>query len=305
VKFFFILVSLFFSAPAFAKETITVYSKFNLSDVGTKQITGFIDEFNRSNGKYVLVLRSVPGAFGEASVRRAIVDARSGVKSILFNTVDIVTILKELEGKDSSFVYDKSVDLIPIQGISSTFHGLFGLPEIENVDVLVSQLKTRKEFFYGYTSIAVVPKIASEIFMKHYGLNNGKLVVYKNQADLQFAVLNKEILFAFGSITEAIHESNLKLLLSTSKSKSQFYPNVPTGIEKGILNFKYNAQTFLSIPKEFSDLGRELAPIFDSICESESYAKLLTSLKRNQSCLSESELKQFINEEYGWYLDNK
>jgi len=289
----------------FAKETITVYSKFDLSDVGTKQITGFIDEFNRSNDKYVLVLKSVPGAFGEASVRRAIVDARSGVKSILFNTVDIVTILKELETKDSTFVYDKSVDLLPIQGISSTFHGLFALPEIENVDVLVQQLRTEKEFFYGYTSSAVVPKIASEIFMKHYNLNNGKLVVYKTQADLQLAVLNKEILFAFGSITQAIHDSNLKLLLSTSKARSRFYPDVPTGTEKKILNFKYNAQTFISVPKEFAELGKELAPIFDSICKSESYGKLLVSLKRNQSCLSENELKQFITEEYGWYLDNK
>lgn len=299
------IILLLVSTPVFARETINVYSKFNLSDVGTRQINGFINEFNSLNNKYELILRSLPGAFGEASVRRTIVDARSGVKSILFNTVDIVTILKELENKDPNFVYDKSTDLIPLQGISSTFHGLFSLPQIENIENLVNQLKTEELFFYGYTSNAVVPKISSEIFMKHHQLKNGKLIVYKSQADLQFAVLNKEILFAFGSVTQAINDKNLKLLLSTSKTRSQFYPNVPTGTEKGIAQFKYNAQTFLSVPKEFSDLAKELAPEFKTICESERYGRLLSALNRNQSCLSMNELNQLITEEYSWYMYNR
>jgi tripartite-type tricarboxylate transporter receptor subunit TctC len=302
-----ILIALFlmFANVALAKETINVYSKFNLSDVGTRQINGIISQLNEVSERYVFRLNSVPGAFGEASVRRSIADARAGVKSILFTTVDTLTILKELETSDQKFVYDKNRDLIPLQGISSTFHGVFGFPDIQSIETLLDDLKTRNEFFYGYTSNAVVPKISAEILIKHYGLNNGKVVLYKSQADLQLAVINKEIAFGVGSITEAVSDNNLKLLLSTSKTRSSFFPNVPTGSEKGMMNFKYNAQTFIAIPREFDDLGRELIPLLRSACESEEYTKLLLTLKRNQSCLSQKELLQFISEEYGWYLENK
>jgi tripartite-type tricarboxylate transporter receptor subunit TctC len=302
-----ILIALFlmFADVVLAKETINVYSKFNLSDVGTRQINGIIFQLNDTSERYVFRLNSVPGAFGEASVRRSIADARAGVKSILFTTVDTLTILKELETSDQKFIYDKNRDLIPLQGISSTFHGVFGSPDIQSIETLLDDLKTRNEFFYGYTSNAVVPKISAEILIKRYGLNNGKIVLYKSQADLQLAVINKEIAFGVGSITEAVSDNNLKLLLSTSKIRSPFFPNVPTGSEKGMLNFKYNAQTFIAVPKEFEALGRELIPLLRSACESEEYTKLLLTLKRNQSCLPQKELLQFISEEYGWYLENK
>ena len=302
-----ILIALFlmFANVALAKETINVYSKFNLSDVGTRQINGIISQLNDTSERYVFRLNSVPGAFGEASVRRSIADARAGVKSILFTTVDTLTILKELETSDQKFVYEKNRDLIPLQGISSTFHGVFGSPDIQSIETLLDDLKTRNEFFYGYTSNAVVPKISAEVLIKRYGLNNGKVVLYKSQADLQLAVINKEIAFGVGSITEAVSDNNLKLLLSTSKTRSSFFPNVPTGLEKGMTNFKYNAQTFIAIPKEFDNFGKELMPMLKAACESVAYADLLKLLKRNQSCLPQKELLEFIAEEYGWYIDNK
>jgi tripartite-type tricarboxylate transporter receptor subunit TctC len=290
---------------ALAKETINVYSKFNLSDVGTRQINGIITQLNDMSDKYTFRLNSVPGAFGEASVRKSIADARVGMKSILFTTVDTLTILKELETSDQKFVYDKNRDLIPLQGISSTFHGVFGSPEVYNFDTLINQLKPQKEFFYGYTSNAVVPKLSADILIKHYGLSNGKAVLYKSQADLQLAVINKEIVFGVGSITEAVSDSNLKLLLSTSKTRSRFFPDVPVGSEKGMANFKYNAQTFISVPREFDIFGKELVPMLKAACESAEYTDLLKQLKRNQSCLSQKELLEFIAEEYGWYIDNK
>lgn len=302
-----ILIALFlmFANVTLAKETINVYSKFNLSDVGTRQINGIISQLNDTSERYVFRLNSVPGAFGEASVRRSIADARAGVKSILFTTVDTLTILKELETSDQKFVYEKNRDLIPLQGISSTFHGVFGSPDIQSIETLLDDLKTRNEFFYGYTSNAVVPKISAEVLIRRYGLNNGKVVLYKSQADLQLAVINKEIAFGVGSITEAVSDNNLKLLLSTSKTRSSFFPNVPTGLEKGMTNFKYNAQTFIAIPKEFDNFGKELMPMLKAACESVAYADLLKLLKRNQSCLPQKELLEFIAEEYGWYIDNK
>jgi len=302
-----ILIALFlmFANVTLAKETINVYSKFNLSDVGTRQINGIISQLNDTSERYVFRLNSVPGAFGEASVRRSIADARAGVKSILFTTVDTLTILKELETSDQKFVYEKNRDLIPLQGISSTFHGVFGSPDIQSIETLLDDLKTRNEFFYGYTSNAVVPKISAEVLIKRYGLNNVKVVLYKSQADLQLAVINKEIVFGVGSITEAVSDNNLKLLLSTSKTRSSFFPNVPTGLEKGMTNFKYNAQTFIAIPKEFDNFGKELMPMLKTVCENVAYANLLKLLKRNQSCLPQKELLEFIAEEYGWYIDNK
>jgi tripartite-type tricarboxylate transporter receptor subunit TctC len=300
-----IALLLMFANVALAKETINVYSKYNLTDTGTRQINGIISQLNVISDKYTFRLNSITGALGEASVRRSIADARVGMKSILFTTVDTLTILKELETNDQKFVYDKNRDLIPLQGISSTFHGVLSSPEIQDFDSLVNQLKFQNEFFYGYTSNAVVPKLSADILIKHYGLNNGKLVLYKSQADLQLAVINKEIVFGVGSITEAVSDSSLKLLLSTSKTRSRFFPDVPVGSEKGMTNFKYNAQTFIAIPREFDDLGRELIPLLKSACESEEYTKLLLTLKRNQSCLPQKELLQFISEEYGWYLENK
>lgn len=288
-----------------AKETINVYSKWNLSDVGTRQITGIISYLNDNSEKYRFRLSSVPGAFGEASVRKAIADARVGYKSILFATVDTMTILKELETSDPKFVYNKQKDLILLQGISSTSHGLVSSLKVKDFDELIQQLRSQKEFFYGHTSNSVVPKVSADAVIKHYGLNNGKLILYKSETDLQFAILNNEIAFAVGSLTEAVGGDDIKLLLSTSKTRSRFFPDVHTGLEKGIVNFKYNAQIFVSVPKEFAELGEELIPLLKAACKSEEYAKFLLTVRRNQSCLSKEQLQDFINEEYKWYLDNK
>jgi tripartite-type tricarboxylate transporter receptor subunit TctC len=293
------------NAAVSAKETINVYSKYNQSDVGTRQINGIISYLNNNSKKYSFRMNLVPGAFGEASIRKAIADARVGSKSILVTTVDTMTILKELETSDQKFIYDKHKDLIPLQGISSSSHGLVSSLPVKNLEELVHYLQNEKEFFYGYTSNAVVPKLSADAFIKYYGLNNGKVILYKSQADLQFAVLNKEITFAVGSITEAIGEDNIKLLLSTSKTRSRFFPDVPNGLEKGIMNFKYDAQLFVLVPKEFAEFGAELMPMLKAACESEEYAKHLISLKRNQNCLSKQQLQEFIDEEYKWYLDNK
>lgn len=305
MKFILLSLLLMISNPGFAKETVIVYSKYNLTDVGTRQINAFVDLLNENNKRYEFRVNSIPGAFGETSVRRAIVDARSGVKSLLFNTVDIVTVLKELQNKNAEFAYDKSVDLIPLQGLSSTFHGLFTRPDTNNIEDLVSQLKNEQQFFYGYASNSVVPKLSADSFIKYHNLINGKVVLYKSQSELEFAVLNGEVKFGVGSVTQAISKDNLKLLLSTSKSRSQFYPETPTGTERGILNFKYNAQTVLYVSKEFAGFGQEISLLLKNICNSQEYENILTSLRRSQSCLTTDQLKEFINEEYGWFIANK
>ncbi len=302
---FVLLLLLMLVSPALAKETVIVYSKYNLTDVGTRQINAFVDLLNQNNKKYEFRVRSIPGAFGETSVRRTIVDARSGVKSLLFNTVDIVTVLKELQNKNTEFAYDKSVDLIPLQGLYSTFHGLFTRPDTNDIDALVFQLRNEQQFFYGYASNSVVPKLSADAFIKYHNLINGKVVTYKSQSELEFAVLNGEIQFGIGSVTQAISKGNLKLLLSTSKSRSQFYPETPTGTERGILNFKYNAQTVIYVPKEFSAFGQEISLLLKTVCNSQEYEKMLTSLRRTQSCLTSQQLKEFIDEEYGWFIANK
>jgi tripartite-type tricarboxylate transporter receptor subunit TctC len=288
-----------------SKETIVVHSKYAVTDTAYKQLQFVVNALNETSEKYNFRISVLNGAFGEASIRRSVVDSRSGVKNIIFTSVDVFTVNKELETKDKNFTYDKNKDYILLQGLSITAHGLVSALPVENIGELVDTIKNQNEFFYGYSSNSVVTKMAIYAFLKHYNLTNGKPVTFKSQNDLHFSVLNKEVSLAVTTPEVLIASGHIRLLLSTSRTKSTFHPNIPTGIELGVENFVYNPQTFFAIPKEFENISKEIGEKLRKVCLSEGYTNLAFSLKRTPSCLNPEELRIFIDEEYKWFIKNK
>jgi hypothetical protein len=100
---------------ALSKETIVVHSKYAVTDTAYKQLQFVVSVLNETSEKYNFRISVLNGAFGEASIRRSVVDYRSGVKNIIFTSVDVFTVNKELETKDKNFTYDKNKDYILLQ----------------------------------------------------------------------------------------------------------------------------------------------------------------------------------------------
>jgi tripartite-type tricarboxylate transporter receptor subunit TctC len=290
---------------ALSKETIVVHSKYAVTETAHRQLQFVVNVLNKTSEKYNFKISVLNGAFGEASIRRSVVDSRSGIKNIIFTSVDVFTVNKELESVDKNFKYDKNKDYILLQGLSITAQGLVSALHVENIGELVDFIKKQNEFFYGYSVNSVVTKMTIYAFLKHYNLTNGKPVTFKSQNDLHFSVLNKEISLAVTSPEVLIASGHIHLLLSTGRTKSTFHPNIPTGIELGIENFVYNPQTFFAIPKEFANISKEIGEELRKVCLSEGYTNLAFSLKRTPSCLNPEELRIFIDEEYKWFIKNK
>jgi tripartite-type tricarboxylate transporter receptor subunit TctC len=300
-----IVFSLFITQFALSKETIVVHSKYAVTETAHRQLQFVVNVLNKTSEKYNFRINMLNGAFGEASIRRSVVDSRSGVKNIIFTSVDVFTVNKELESVDKNFTYDKNKDYILLQGLSITAHGLVSALPVENIGELVDTIKNQNEFFYGYSANSVVTKMAIYAFLKHYNLTNGKPVTFKSQNDLHFSVLNKEVSLAVTTPEVLIASGHIRLLLSTSRTKSTFHPNIPTGIELGVENFVYNPQTFFAIPKEFQNISKEIGEELRKVCLSEDYTNLAFSLQRTPSCLNPEELKIFIDEEYKWFVRNR
>ena len=276
---FSVVISLFcLTAIVHSKETIVVHSKYATTDTAYKQLQFVVNALNDASNKYNFRISILNGAFGEASIRRSIVDARSNVKNIIFTSVDVFTINKELENFDKNLLYNKNEDYILLQGLAMSAHGVVSALPFTNINDLVAHLKNQKEFFYGYSSNSIVTKMSMDAFIRHHQLQNGKPVIFRTQNELHFSVLNREVHFAVTTPDVLISSGDIRLLLSTSRTRSPFYPDVPTGLELGISDFVYNPQTFFALPKEFSSMAKEIEQELRKICLSDEYSELALSL---------------------------
>ena len=98
-----------------AREQVNIYSKYDVTDTANKQLIFLVKYLNDNNTKYRFKINTILGAYGEASIRRSIVEARTGNKSVLFTSIDTFTLNKELELAETEYKYDKHKDFYYIK----------------------------------------------------------------------------------------------------------------------------------------------------------------------------------------------
>jgi tripartite-type tricarboxylate transporter receptor subunit TctC len=288
-----------------AREQVNIYSKYDVTDTANKQLIFLVKYLNDNNTKYRFKINTILGAYGEASIRRSIVEARTGNKSVLFTSIDTFTLNKELELAETEYKYDKHKDFYYIRGISGSTHGVLTPLDVKDFDELLTNLRSQKEFFYGYSSTSIITKLSTEAIIKHFNLTNGKPVAFKTQTEMQFSLLKKEVSFSITTPENIIASGDVKQVMTSGPQRNPFYPDLPTGQERGIKDFLFAAQTFFAVPKEQIEFGKEIEPLITAACFDSEFNELQKTLKRFQSCIDGPEIEDRIKNEYIWFMRNK
>jgi len=300
----FIMALFFVSNTVTAKETITIYSRYSVSDLAHKQLVYIVNRINDENNKYSFRISVLPGAFGETSARRSLADARSGTRNLLFTSLDVFTLNKHMETVDNEFEYDKQRDFYHVQGFGSSAHGLISSLNVLSLDEMVETLRKKPIIFYGVSNNSPRTKVLSEVFLKHYNLTNIKPVSFRAKTDMLLSLLAKEIDFGVTTPENMLTEGT-RLMLMGTRETNPYYPDVPTGIQIGMTEFVSEAQTFFTIPRQYIDFAEELRPTMLKICNEDGFKKMLVSFNRKHACLGPEELSVKIKEDYQWYINNQ
>jgi len=299
-----IMVLFFVSNTVTAKEMITIYSRYAVSDLAHKQLIYIVNKMNNEINTYSFRISVLPGASGETSARRSLADARAGIKNFLFTSLDVFTLNKHMETVDNDFEYDKQIDFYHVQGFGSSAHGLISSLNASSLDEMVEDLRKKPVIFYGISNNSPRTKLLSEVFLKHYNFTNIKSVSFRAKTDILLSLLAKEI--DFGVTTpENMLTDDTKLMLMATRETNLYYPNVPTGVQIGMNEFISEAQTFFTIPRQFIGFAQELRPTMLKICKEEDFKNMLVLFKRKHSCLGPEELSLKIKEDYDWYINNQ
>lgn len=301
---FTIIGILFFTPTTYAREPITIYSRYAVSDLAHKQLVYITNRMNEMSTNYTFRVNVLPGAFGETSARRSLADARVGVRNLLFTSLDVFTLNKHLETVDADFEYDKHRDFFHVQGFGSSAHGLISSINSNSIEELVDTLRKRPVIFYGISNNSPRTKVLSEVFLKHYNLTNIKPVSFRSKNDMLLSLLAKEIDFGVTTPENMLTEGTRLMLIGTRET-NPYYPNVPTGTQIGMTEFVSEAQTFFTIPRQFTSFGEELRPMLVKICHEEEFKKMLFAFNRKHNCLGPQELTLKIKEDYEWYINNQ
>lgn len=305
LKFITIIASLMLmSSFASARESITIYSRYAVSDLAHKQLVYIVNKMNEESPRYNFRINVLPGAFGETSARRSLADARVGIRNLLFTSLDVFTLNKYMETVDTDFEYDKQRDFYHVQGFGSSAHGLISSLNTSSLDEMVEALRKKPVIFYGVSNNSPRTKVLSEVFLKHYNLTNIKPVSFRAKTDMLLSLLAKEIDFGVTTPENMLTEGTRLMLMGTREANS-YYPNVPTGVQIGITEFVSEAQTFFTIPRQFIGFAEELRPIMLKICKEDEFKNMLVLFNRKHACLGPEELSLKIKEDYDWYINNQ
>lgn len=245
-----------FSTAALAEEKINVYTRVPAGETTTVVATAVLKEMNTIfENKYDFRLTIVPGAGGEASDGRALSDARSGANVIVAGSMSSFSMNKILF--DSKI--DRNVDFVPIQLVAVFPNAIMVNPNagINSIEDLVNLIKSKPISFLSSTDQATTSNLMLAAFNKRYGITNTKIIRYKRPGELMPSILRGESDFTF---TNPIDTNGLRILAVSTKMRSPYLPEVPTGIEIGFTEFDYTLSLMMYIPtvnKEFIKNVRE------------------------------------------------
>lgn len=234
-----------FATFAQAEEKITMYTRVPLGETTSVVSAAMIKEMNRIfENKYEFRLSVIPGAGGEASDSRALADANSGSNVIVAGGLSAFAVNKVLF--DSKL--ERDINFVPVELISVFPNAIMVNPNsnINTIEDLVKQIKGKPKAFVASTDQATTSNLMTAAFKKRYNTPNLSIIKYKRPGEITPSVLQGETDFG---ITNPIDTHGLKLLTMSTKNRSPYFPDVPTGLEMGFTEFDYTLSLMFYIPK--------------------------------------------------------
>jgi tripartite-type tricarboxylate transporter receptor subunit TctC len=279
-----------------AQERVTVYTKFPPGDVTNILAGTFVKELNKQYlGIYDFRLNYIPGAGGDIADKRALEDAKLGLKSLVASSFSNFTVNPVLY--DSKI--DKDIEFVPLELAHRSPVVVAVNPEtnINDMKNLIDYLKNKKTAYTGVGLNSTSTVLLNSVMKRHYQLDNLEIIRYKSQPEISKNLLGREIDYAI--LTPFDVSDSLKVLMVSSSEKTEMFPNIPTGIESGIPEFEYSTSMMLYAPTSNLKFAESIKESIHKICiETYSDKEMLKRIKVSKICNNdESWLRKEIERE--------
>ena len=261
-------------------EDIRVINRFQPSSTSFQAMSMFLKKANSLQTKYNFIPSSVPGAVGENADQRALVLARIGSKVVWFGPVSSFTLNRFELGN----TYDRDNDFYFIRSFLTTYQSIVvsKTSGIKSIDELVTHLKSKDKNFYGVPLEIGAAKFLNNIFARHYKVEVS-MIKYKDFGEITMALNNKEIDYSI--FTHPAVNSSLVEIELTKQNRNT------------IPNFQYETISSFAVPKEIIEFGKEIRPLFVSLCNDAELVEFYKKVNYEDTCYDDEFMKQRIKNE--------
>jgi len=276
------------------EEKVNVYTRFPPGETTNNIGTFMIKELNKKyQGVYDFRLNVIPGSGGESANQRALADANLGINTMILGSISNFTVNPIFyESK-----IDRDLEFVPVELFHRSPNVIAVKPElnINTIDELVTHIKNKKIAYTGNTLQATSPLLLDSIFRAHYNIKNVESIRYKTQAEINKNLFIGEVDYAVVNPTDV---SGLKFLMISSSERSEYFPDIPTGIESGVTTFNYATSMMFYVPRANLKFVSLIKNELHQICQDSYKLEMIQTQKMTPVCNNdESWLRKEIERE--------
>jgi tripartite-type tricarboxylate transporter receptor subunit TctC len=263
-------IGLMMIGSASAAEQVEVISSIPVAGSGGQIGAGITQILNKvqTDREYKFVVS--PGAQGDTSALKALVDAKTQ-NVVMFNGISVTTTNRLL---NLNAGFDRDKDFIQSIGIGKNYYAIMVNPDspIKNVDDLVKSIKSKPKAFFSTTLTAPGSVIINDIFLKRYALE-GKVesINYKSPQEIILALNNKESDYTIFTVSDM---TNLKAIMVSADKRLVQFPDAHTAKEDGFNEFSLSSILMFSIPKERAGFQRTFEEDMKKACTHPDYERI-------------------------------
>ena len=244
-------LALAFTMPAqaaYPEKPIRLVLPFGAGGVADVTARIMADKLSEKLGQRVYV-ENMPGPGGIAAAR-----------AVISSPADGYTMLYVTNGTAISVASFNNLPFDPVKDLTMvSMVGTFDLVLVVNPD---SEFKTLEDFVkaakahpgklnIGSIAVGSTQNLGAELFKSVAGINV-QIVPYKNSPDIVVALLRNDVQMMVDfppAVQGQVNDGKLKILATSSPTKSPLMPNVPPAAEAGVKGYEVVSWNGVSMPK--------------------------------------------------------
>jgi len=297
-----VAISLLLSSATYAQEQVEVVTRFSAVSIVGQNIISLVGAMNETQNKYEFRFSSIPGAEGETAYKSGFAKFGAGSKIIFISSVSDFTFGKLTNHAKREWSED---DLTFVSGLFNSYPAVLVRNDspFNTIEELVAHLRSKPESYISTNVNARGNLYLGQVFKNHYKLDNLTTLRYGPIPDIMASVVRGESDLTIFAINDM---PSLKPILIVSDKRSELFPNVPTTVEKGLPAMLVNSFSFITAPKQQTQLIADLRNIMAKLCKNDEFKKIILTRRYEVSnmCIGEEQIRMRINTEFERIKEN-
>lgn len=297
-----VAISLLLSSATYAQEQVEVVTRFSAVSIVGQNIISLVGAMNETQNKYEFRFSSIPGAEGEAAYKSGFAKFGAGSKIIFISSVSDFTFGKLNNNAKREWSED---DLTFVSGLFNSYPAVLVRNDspFNTIEELVAHLRSKPEAYISSNVNARGNLYLGQVFKNHYKLDNLTTLRYGPIPDIMASVVRGESDLTIFSINDM---PSLKPILIVSDKRSELFPDVPTTVEKGLPAMLVNSFSFITAPKQQTQLIADVRDIMAKLCKNDDFKKIILTRRYEVSnmCIGEEQIRMRVNTEFERIKEN-